>query len=80
MMLTTPVHIEGNEVMGARMKEHVYSSFSQSFQVSGYEDLIGNVSGKVLEVFPGAARLKNELVEIGSEMTAGKPTSFSGLH
>ena len=41
--------------------------------------MIGNVAGKVLQVFPGAARIQNVLVEVGAEMPARKPTSSSGL-
>ena len=79
MVFPTPGHIEGNEVMSAGMKEHIHPSFSQSFQVSGYEDLIRNVTGEILQLYPGAARIQNAFVEIGTEMSARKPTFSSGL-
>ena len=79
MVFPTPGHIEGNEVMSTGMKEHIHPPFSQSFQVSGYEDLIGYIPGEILQVFPGAARIQNAFVEVGAEMPSGKPTSSSRL-
>ncbi len=79
VVLSSPSHVEGDHVMGARVKEHVHLALFQRIQVTGNENAIGNIAGEFLKILPSPAGIENPPIEVGSKMSAGKPSVAATL-
>jgi hypothetical protein len=79
VMGSTPCKIVSDAVMGSRMKKHVDLSIAKLTQVTGNENVVGNLRCKPLQIVPRMASSKGRPVETGAKVPAREYPVSAGL-
>ena len=79
MMGPTPGEIIGDHVMRAGVKEDLDAAGSQGLQVAGDKNLVGDIAGKGLKVFPGMAGIEGALIKVGAKVPAGESALLAAI-
>ena len=70
VVLAAPGQVEGNEIVGARVEQHVNATGTQRVEVTGDEHTVRNGGGEPLQVLPGVPRSNGLTVEDRAEVPA----------